>query len=209
MRATVLVADDDPLIVTTIAHTLRSNEFDVASAFDGASALEACIRMRPALAIVDYSMPGMSGVELARLIAQRTAVPVMFLSAYNDESIVREAVAAGAMAYLVKPVDTLQVVPAVRTAMQRSREMHALRFQTEQLNTALQTGRNISIATGLLMAKFQIGQQEALERLRQKARSRRTRLEAFATELLRATDEAGKLYEALGEHSTARRREDA
>jgi response regulator NasT len=214
--ATILVADDDPLIVTTLAHVLRTNHFEVASAFDSASALEACTTLKPALAIIDYSMPGMNGIELARSIAERTAVPVMFLSAYNDAAIVNAAIAAGAMAYLVKPDDTLQVVPAVQTALQRARELHALRFQTEQLNTALQSGRNISIATGLLMAKFQIGQQEALERLRRKARSRRTRLEAFASELLRATDEAGRLYEALDEQSSqashtshARSREEA
>lgn len=200
-RATILVADDDPLIVTTLAHVLRKNSFEVLAASDSDSALDTCIRTRPALAIVDYAMPGMNGVELARLIAERTSVPVMFLSAYNDESIVTAAVAAGAMAFLVKPIDTLQVLPAVHTALQRARELHALRFQTEQLNSALQTGRNISIATGLLMAKFQIGQQEALERLRRKARSRRTRLEAFASELLRATDEAGKLYEALSDQT--------
>jgi len=77
----VLVADDDPLIVATLGHVLHSAGFDVAEVFDGASALEACIRLTPALAIVDYAMPGSNGVELARMIALQTAVPVMFLSA--------------------------------------------------------------------------------------------------------------------------------
>ncbi len=197
----ILVADDDPLIVATLGHALRSEDFDVLEAFDSAGALEICIGKAPSLAIIDYSMPGTNGVELAHLIAEKTTVPVMFLSAYSDETIVRKAIAAGAMTYLIKPIDTLQVVPAVRTALQRSRELHALRFQADQLNTALKTGRNVSIATGLVMAKFQIGQQEALERLRSYARSRRTRLEAFASELLKATDEAGKLYESLNQRA--------
>ena len=202
-QAMILVADDDPLIVATLGYVLRAADFAVAEAFDSASALDACISLSPALAVIDYSMPGMNGVELARQIAAQTSVPVLFLSAYDDEAIVRDAIAAGAMTYLIKPVDTLQVMPAVRTALQRSRELRALRFQADQLNSALQTGPNVSIATGLLMAKFQIGQQEALERLRRHARSKRTRLEAFASELLRATDEAGKMYESLNQRVTA------
>ena len=200
----VLVADDDPLIVATLGHVLRAAEFEVAEVFDSASALEAYIRLTLALAIIDYAMPGSNGVELARLITTRTSVPVMFLSAYSDAAIVREAIAAGAMTYLIKPIDTLQILPAVRTALERSRDLQALRFQTGQLNSALQSGRNVSVATGLLMAKFRIGQKEALERLRRHARSSRTRLETLATELLRATDEAGKLYESLGRYVSER-----
>jgi AmiR/NasT family two-component response regulator len=204
IRATVLVADDDPLIVATLGHGLRAAGFDVFEAFDGPSALDACVAHNPSLAIIDYAMPGPNGVEMARLIAARTSVPVIFLSASSDEAVVREAIAAGAMTFLVKPIDTQQLLPVVRTALERAREFQALRSQADQLNTALQTGRNVSIATGLLMAKLQIGQQEALERMRRHARSKRIRLEAFATELLRANDEAGKLYESLSNRIEAR-----
>jgi response regulator NasT len=198
-RAVVLLADDDPLIVATLGHVLKSAGYDVLEAYDSGAALAACIEFRPTLAIIDYGLPGTNGVELARLIAERTSVPVMFLSAYNDEAIVRSAIAAGAMTYLVKPIDTLQVLPAVTAAVQRANELRALREQTNQLSTALQTGRTVSLATGLVMARFQISQQEALERMRRHARSRRTRLEAFANELLKANDEAGKLYESLNQ----------
>ena len=196
-RPTILIADDDPLIVATLGHVLRKAEFEVIEACDSASAFAACIEQKPALAIIDYAMPGSNGVELAQLIAGQTGVPLMFLSAYNEESIVRAAIEAGAMAYLIKPIDTLQVLPAVRTALQRAVELHALRSQADQLNSALQSGRTINVATGLVMARFQIGQQEALDRMRRMARSKRTRLEAFAGELLKATDDAIKLYESL------------
>jgi len=194
---TVLVADDDPLIVATVGHGLREAKFDVLEAFDSSSALAACIAHKPSLAVIDYAMPGYGGLELARFISTQTDVPLIFLSAYSDEAIVCEAIAAGALAYLVKPIDTQQLLAAVRTALQRGRELRALRLQANQLNTALQTGRTVNVATGLLMAKFQIGQQEAFECLRHYARSNRTRLEEAASELLRANDEAGKLYESL------------
>jgi len=196
-RTLILVADDDPLIVATLGHVLRAANFRVTEAFDSEGALDACMNDAPALAVIDYAMPGVNGAELARLIAAKTRVPLMFLSACDDEAIMCDTIAAGAMSYMVKPVDTLQVVPAVRTALQRSRELTALRSQTDQLSSALQMGRNISIATGLLMGKFQIGQQEAFERLRRYSRSKRTRLDVLASELLRANDEAAKMYEAL------------
>jgi response regulator NasT len=193
----VVVADDDPLIVATLSHALRAAGFEVVEATNAASAFDACVENSPVLAIVDYSMPGANGVELARRIANETVVPVMFLSAYGDEAIVREAIAAGAMTYLVKPIDTLQILPAVRTAIERSRELRALRSQADQLNSALQGARSISIATGLLMEKYQIGQKEAFERMRRHARSSRTRLEVIASDLLRVAEDVGKTYEPL------------
>ncbi|MEJ1961682.1 MAG: response regulator [Gammaproteobacteria bacterium] len=201
-RPCVLIADDDPLIVATLGHALRAADFEVIEAHNAASAFDACVAHSPALAIVDYSMPGANGVELASRVANETAVAVIFLSAYGDDAIVREAIAAGAMTYLVKPIDTLQLVPAVRTAIERSKELRALRCQADQLSSALKGGRNVSIVTGLLMEKYQIGQQEALERLRRQARSTRTRLEVLATEVLRVADDAGKIYETLS-RSTA------
>jgi two-component system, response regulator PdtaR len=80
-----------------------------------------------------------------------------------------------------------------------------LRSRSEQLNAALQGGRNVSLAAGLLMATFHIGREEAFERLRRHARSNRVRLEEVASELLRAVDEAAKLYEPLSQQvSTAK-----
>jgi two-component system, response regulator PdtaR len=207
-RPVILVADDDQLIVMSLSHVLRAAGFDVLEAFDAVSALELCSTRPVSVAIVDYSMPGMNGIEFARLNAARTAVPVIFLSGYSDEEIVGEAIAAGAMTYLVKPVETKHLLPVIRTALQRSRELNALRTQTQQLNSALQSSRPVNIATGLLMARFQIGQEEAFERLRRQARSRRTRLEEVAAELLRMNDEIDKLYGPLS-HGAPGHRPDA
>ena len=200
----VLLADDDRLIVATLGQRLRAAGYEVLEAFDGPSALEACTTLSPDLAIIDHSMPGMSGVELARAIASSTSTPVIFLSAYSDEAIVADAIAAGALTYLVKPIDTEQLLPIVRAALQRAREFHALRFQAGNLTTALQKDRNVSVAVGLLMAKFNIGQREAFERLRRHARSIRAKMEDVATELLRANDEMGRTLELYGDRVPTR-----
>jgi AmiR/NasT family two-component response regulator len=202
----VLIAEGDAGIVAAVRQELRAAGFEVFEAFDGPGTFDACIVHTPSLAIISYGISGSSGVEIAHEVASRTSVPVILLSADSNETVVREAVAANVVAFLLKPVDMRQLLAVVRIALQRARDYQALRSRAEQLNAALQGGRTVSLAAGLLMATFHIGREEAFERLRRHARSNRVRLEEVATELLRATDEAAKLYESLSQPvSTAKR----
>jgi response regulator NasT len=193
----VLVADSDARVVAVVGQQLRAAGFDVLEAFDGPSALDACMVHAPSLAIVSSVISGSSGAEIAHEITNRTSVPVVLMSADSDDAVVREAVAAGVIGFLLQPVDALQLLPVVRIALQRARDFQALRSRAEQLNAALQGGRNVSLAAGVLMATFHLGREEAIERLRRHARSHRVRLEEVASDLLRATEEAAKLYESL------------
>jgi two-component system, response regulator PdtaR len=196
-RRIVLLVDDDPLILETFGQSLREAGFEVIETSDGASALQICITQTPALAVIDYAMPGLSGLDLARQLVAQTDVPFLFLSAYADEKVVQSAVAAGALTFLLKPIDSDALIPPVRTALERSREVMALRSEAERLSAALKIDRNIGVATGLVMARFKIGQVEAFERLRRNARSRRIRLEEVVGELLKATEETAKFYHSL------------
>lgn len=193
-RQSILVADDDRLIVATLGRGLAKAGFEVIEAFDSASALEGCVQYAPSLAIIDYKMPGLTGIDLAGSITSRTNVPVIFLSAYSDEPIVRAALGAGAMVYLVKPVDVQQLIPVVHGALEMAAKMQVLR---DEIKATQKRNRVVNIATGLLMARFQIGEREAFGRLRRHARSTRTRLEEVAEALLRATEETSQLYEKL------------
>jgi two-component system, response regulator PdtaR len=202
----ILLATDDKLIIATIGGALRSAGFEVTEALDGVSALETCLTIRPSLAVIDDNRSDSDGIQLARQLTERFFVPFVYLSAYDDEAMISAAVAAGAMAYLVKPIDPQQIVPVVRAALRRSQELRALQSQTERLATAVQTGKQIGIATGLIMANLRLDQQEAFERLRRQARARRARLEDFAAELLRVANETGGFYRSLGSSDAPRRR---
>jgi AmiR/NasT family two-component response regulator len=201
----VLVADSDPFVVTAVGEELRQAGFEVLEAFDSPTAFDTCMAQVPALALIDYAMSQPPGVEIAHQIANHTTVPIVLMSAESEETVVRNAIAAGALGFLLKPVDARQLLATVRLVMQRGRDFRALRVQTEQLNTALQSGRNVGLATGLLMARFRIGREEALERLRRHARSNRIRLEEVAAELLRVNDESVRVYEALSHNVSARK----
>lgn len=195
----VLIADDDRLVVAALGERLRAAGFKVIEAFDGPSALAAGASEKPDLAILDHAMPAMNGIEVARALAASSAVPVIFLSEHGDETIVNEAICAGALTYLIKPFDPQQLLPIVRAALQRAREAYALREQSERLRAALQREQTVSAAAGLLMATFGLGKREAFERLRHRARSRRVRLDQVAAELVRAYDQAGRLLQQYAE----------
>jgi AmiR/NasT family two-component response regulator len=201
----ILLADHDPVLVATLGRELREAGFEVLEAFDSPSAFDVCMAHAPAAALIDYAMSGATGVETAHQIANHTSVPVLLMSENGDEATVRSAVTAGALGFLIKPVEARQVLAMLRVAVQRGRDFRALRVQAEQLNAALQSGRNVGLATGLLMARFRIGREEALERLRRHARSNRIRLEEVASELLRVNDEGVRIYEALSHSAAARK----
>jgi two-component system, response regulator PdtaR len=190
----VVLADDDPLVVELFGSWLRDAEFEVIEASDGPSALNACVANQPDLVVMDYSMPGHHGAELAQFIASQTSAPLIFVSSHNEESIIESAIRSGAYAYLVKPIEESQFMATVGAAMERSREMQALRAETNQLHRALEAGRAVNIATGLLMGRFGIARRDAFERLRRQARSSRTRLEEVAAQLLAANDDAAKHF---------------
>ncbi|HUF82683.1 MAG TPA: response regulator, partial [Burkholderiales bacterium] len=104
--------DDDRLVLAALAEGLRAAGYRVTGAAGGEDALAIAGRGAPDLALIDVRMPGMSGIELgARL--REAGVPFLYLSAYGDDDVVRQAVEEGALGYLVKPLDIQQIVPAI------------------------------------------------------------------------------------------------
>lgn len=180
----LVVADDDRLILSTLGQGLRDAGYEVLEATDGEAAVHLCEAQEPDLAVLDIRMPGMSGVEAARLIRERTEVPFLFLSAYGDKEIVQLAVEQGALGYLVKPVDVPQVVPAIETALARAKELDTLRKSEHHLASALKTGREISMAVGLIMERYRLSRSTAFEVLRRYARSEQLKINQLASTLL-------------------------
>ena len=184
----LLLADDDRLILSTLGQGLRDAGYEVLEATDGRAALHICETSQPDLAILDIRMPGMSGVEAAHLIRQKTATPFIFLSAYGDKEVVQLAVQEGALAYLVKPVDIPQIVPTIAAALARASELSELRQATDNLSTALETNRETSMSVGLIMERYRVDRDAAFNILRHYARSERLKINQLAINLLNAAD---------------------
>ena len=152
----ILIADDDPVVLSALAMGLSSMGFRVEKAASGEEAVYKCLQLHPTIAVLDINMPGISGIEAARQIRETSAVPVMFLSAYDEQALVDQAVAEGGLGYLVKPIRINQLVPAIQAALARAAELGQLESSRQHLTQALEGDRNINIAMGILMERHRL-----------------------------------------------------
>ena len=190
----ILIVDDDQLLLQFLGEVLRHAGYDTVEAASGEEALAKVKQHEPDLALLDISMPGMSGLELAHRLHAETAVPFMFLSASGDSESAKQAAAYGAVGYLVKPVDAARLMPAFEAGLARADEIRHLRRTEINLNTALAAGRETSLAVGLLMGKFQTDRNTAFEVLRDHARSSRRKINEVAEQLLAAEEVLNSMH---------------
>ncbi|UOD31059.1 response regulator [Massilia violaceinigra] len=189
-RRLILLVDDDVLILGLLGKFLQLAGYEVRIATSGAMALAMLAESGrvPDLALLDVAMPGMSGLELAERLHAESDIPVMFLSGNDDQATVRQAIDGGAVGYLVKPVDTARIAPSVQAALARADELRQLRGNEERLTLALQQGREVGMAVGVLMERHRTDRDSAFQVLREHARSQQRKLNDVAAELLAAAE---------------------
>ena len=182
----ILLVDDDRLVLSTLAKGIREEGYFVHVAADATEAL-ACVKQRGDkidLAIVDIGLPDISGTDLAQTLAEDYGIPVLFLSAYSSKDVVHNAVVSGGIGYVVKPVDESHLLPAIETAVARSKDFSSLLKNKQQLENALQGNREINICIGILMERKNLSAAEAFETLRFAARSSQEKIENLAHRLI-------------------------
>lgn len=195
-NARILIVDDDRLVLATLGRGLRDAGYEVVEASDSASAFELIAREKPDLAILDIRMPDMLGTRLAERLASEHGVPFMFLSAYGDPDLIERATEIGALGYLVKPLDVPQIIPSIEAALARFHQIEALKTTGEQLSQALESGRETSMAIGILMERRGLDRQQAFSALRAHARAERRRVEQIAVEFVEAVEKVNKTARA-------------
>lgn len=194
MTTKLLLVDDDRLVLTTLASGLRTAGYDVTEATSGQQAITLLEQTEVNLAVLDMRMPGLSGVDVARWLKLHKHIPFIFLSAYSDQEVVETAIREGAFCYLVKPMDTSQVAPAIEAALARSADLDRTRENENRLNCAIKKHRRTSVAVGILMERHRVPRDEAFSRLRGLARRRRQALDELAAEVVTASE----LMDSLG-----------
>ncbi len=200
----ILIVDDDPHLLTFLTEVISHAGYDTVTAASGEQALQVVAAGEPDLALLDITMPGMSGLELAARLKADTSVPFMFLSAVDDSESARQAAAHGAVGYLVKPVDAARLMPAFEAGLARADDIRQLRRTEVNLNAALAAGRETSLAVGLLMGKFQTDRNTAFEVLRDHARSSRRKINEVADQLLAAEESLNSLHAGFAQRLRAK-----
>ena len=138
-RRRVLIAEDEALIRLDLAEMLVEEGYEVVGeAGDGETAVRLAEELKPDLVILDIKMPIMDGLAAAERIAGARIAPVIILTAFSQRDLVERARAAGAMAYLVKPFQKSDLVPAVEIALSRYSEIAALESEVAGLTDRLE-----------------------------------------------------------------------
>ena len=121
MKRSVLVVDDDPLILRIVSTILDLEEFDVATAQDAAEAMQILDGARPDIVVTDVMMPGMDGFELCRKIKDdHPTMPVILLTAREDDDSLRQGKESGSDAYLTKPFSPLELIDAIESLLAKA-----------------------------------------------------------------------------------------
>ncbi|MDB5761855.1 MAG: response regulator [Herminiimonas sp.] len=197
VKRLILIVDDDALLLQFLEELLGDAGYDTVAAASAAEAIRQIEAREPDLAMLDITMPGMSGLELARHLHEHTSVPFMFLSAGGDGDSGKQAATYGAVGFVVKPVDAARLMPAFEAALARADEIRQLRRTEANLNSALAAGRETSLAVGLLMGRFHADRNTAFEVLRDHARSSRRKINEVADQMLAAEEVLNSLHAAF------------
>lgn len=185
MPLRVVIAEDEAIIRMDLRETLEEEGYDVIGETGrGDQAIELVRGLQPDLAILDIKMPGMDGLEAARIITGEKICGVLMLTAFSQREVVEQARDAGALAFLVKPFQKSDLIPAIEVAMGRFRELRALTGEIDALGEQLESRKVIDRAKGVLIDEAGMSESDAFGFIQRTAMSERTRMRDVADRIL-------------------------
>ncbi|MDG4826980.1 response regulator [Asanoa sp. WMMD1127] len=184
-RRRVLIAEDEALIRLDLSEMLTEEGYDVVGeAADGETAVKLAEELKPDLVILDIKMPIMDGLAAAERIAAGRIAPVVILTAFSQRDLVERARAAGAMAYLVKPFQKSDLVPAIEIALSRYAEMASLESEVAGLSDRLETRKSVERAKGALMTTYGMTEPQAFKWIQRTAMDHRMTMREVADRIV-------------------------
>jgi len=181
----VVIAEDEAIIRLDLKETLEEEGYLVVGETGRGDEAVALVRAHePDLAILDIKMPGLDGLSAAREIAGERLAAVLILTAFSQRDLIEQARDAGALAYLVKPFQRSELVPALEVAIGRFREMKALHEQAQNLEDQLETRKAVDRAKGRLMDRHGLSEQDAFSFIQRTAMQDRQTMKAVSERVI-------------------------
>jgi two-component system, response regulator PdtaR len=195
VATTVVIAEDEAIVRLDLRETLEEEGYEVVGETGrGDEAVELVRTHQPDLVILDVKMPGKDGLAAAAEINAERRSAVLILTAFSQRNLIEQARDAGALAYLVKPFQKEELLPAIEVALGRHAEMVALAEEVAALTgdkagleAQLETRRWIDRAKGRLMDDHDLRESEAFTFIQRTAMSRRTTMRVVAEEVVAGT----------------------
>lgn len=185
MPTRVVIAEDEAIIRLDLRETLEEEGYEVVGETGrGDEAVRLVKELEPDIAILDIKMPGLDGLSAAREITGEGRAAVLILTAFSQRDLIERARDAGAMAYLVKPYQKVDLFPALELALARFSELRALHQQATSLEDQLNTRKTVDRARGRLMDDHGLSEQDAFAFIQRTAMQERRTMRQVAEQIL-------------------------
>lgn len=182
----VVIAEDEAIVRLDLKEILEEEGYDVVGETGrGDEAVKLVRELAPDLAILDIKMPGQDGLTAAREITSEQGAAVLILTAFSQRNLIEEARDAGVLAYLIKPFQRSELIPAIEVALGRFNEMKALRAEVDNLEEQLETRRALDRAKGVLMDDCGLKEGDAFSFIQKTAMTERTRMKDIAERIIK------------------------
>ena len=181
----IVLAEDEAIIRLDLRETLEEEGYLVVGETSrGDQVLDLVRELRPDMAILDVKMPGTDGITAAGQIRDERLCAVLLLTAFSQRDLIARAADAGALAYLVKPFERAELVPAVEVALVRFKELVALNHQVERAEARLEARKSIDRAKGRLMDLSSMSEADAYSHIQHRAMGERRSMAEVAAEII-------------------------
>ena len=195
MTVRVVIAEDEGIIRLDLKEVLEEEGYEVVGETGrGDEAVTLVRQHRPELASLDIKMAGLDGLAAAREISGERLAAVLILTAFSQRNLIEEARDAGALAYLVKPFQKSELIPAIEVALGRFTELKALEAenrglegQNRSLEDLLERQRLVDRAKGLLMDNHGLKEADAFSFIQRTAMRLRLTMKEVARQVIDGT----------------------
>ena len=185
MAIRVVIAEAEAIIRMDLRETLEEEGYEVVVETGRGDEVVGLVRdLAPDLAILDVKMPGMDGLQAAGVITSEKLCAVLMLTAFSQREVIEQARDAGALAFLVKPFQRSDLVPAIEVAIGRFRELRDLTGEIDALGEQLEARKLVDRAKGLLIDEVGMSESDAFAFIQRTAMSERIRMRDVADRIL-------------------------
>ncbi len=185
MTIRVVIAEDEAIIRMDLRETLEEEGYEVVGETGrGDEVVDLVRNLQPDLAVLDVKMPGADGLSAAATITEEKLCAVLMLTAFSQREVIEQARDAGALAFLVKPFQRSDLVPAIEVAIGRFRELRDLTGEIDALGEQLAARKIVDRAKGILIDECALSEADAFSFIQRTAMTERIRMRDVADRII-------------------------